>query len=85
MISPLPNSLITLTAWRISLRFDAPVDKSIGLFVLAIILKSGKFVISADATLKNLTSGLSSLTESIENGVDKNSILILSQYSLNTK
>jgi hypothetical protein len=59
-----------LTAFFISFKFDAPVDKKIGFFVFAIVSNNKKLVISQLAILYVWTPIFSrTLTESISKGV----------------
>ena len=69
-----PFLLRILIAIFISFIFDAPVDRIIGFFVLAIADNKGTFVISAEAILKQCTIFFSHLTELMSNGVDRKCI-----------
>ena len=63
----------------ISSRFDAPVEKMMGLLKLNILSIKGLFVISAEAILKYFTSLFKKSAELLSKGVDKKSTLYLSQ------
>ncbi len=69
---------------RFSGTVAAPTDSTTGLPVRATRRSNGVFVISADAILKNGTSGLSMSTAPSSNGVEMNSIPTFLQCSART-
>jgi hypothetical protein len=70
-----------MIAFSISLRLEAPVERTIGFPFEATLRKNGVFVRSAEAILKKGTSGSRNSIDASSKGVDKKSIPTFLQCS----
>src|SRR5690606_21352205 len=69
-----PAACKVSTAWATSGKVDAPVERMTGLPVPATLRSRGTLVMSAEAILKNGTSGFRKSTAPRSNGVDEKSM-----------